>query len=126
MDIDRRISTFPDIYLAYIEQRFEPTISDICENYFEVVKVSPIELWENTTSLVLNKYHTYEEAIQIVSKALKESWKIDCHVWAFTYDSFLSLIQECTIHKLISCNVKYSCPPILNEMQFFCSFEKSS
>lgn len=122
-DIYRRISTFSDIYSAYIEQRFEPTIRDICEHYFEVVKVSPIELWENTNLLVLNKYHTYDEAIQIASKALKESWKIDCHVWVFTYDSFLSLIQEYTFHKLISCNVKYSCAPIINEMEFFCSLE---
>lgn len=123
-DIYRRQSTFSDIYSAYIEKRFQPTVRDICDHYFEVVKVSPKDLWSKSKAPVFSKYHSYQEAVRVATQALTESWKIDCHVWIFTYDTFLSLINQCQFHKLIEFNVKYSCEPILNEMEFFCSLEK--
>jgi SAM-dependent methyltransferase len=123
-DIYRRQSTFSDIYSAYIEKRFQPTVRDICDHYFEVVKVSPKDLWSKSKTPVFSKYHSYQEAVRVATQALTESWKIDCHVWIFTYDTFLSLIKQCQFHKLIEFNVKYSCQPILNEMEFFCSLEK--
>lgn len=43
-DIYRRQSTFSDIYSAYIEKKYKPTVRDICDHYFEVVKVSPKDL----------------------------------------------------------------------------------
>ena len=123
-DVQRRLTTFGDLYAAFIENRRRPTIRDICDHYFEVVKASPPELWRGKDPSTFEKYHTLDEAFRVASEAIKQSWKFDCHVWVFTYDTFATLLQECQARRLLSFDIIHSSKPRMDELDFFFSLRK--
>jgi SAM-dependent methyltransferase len=124
-DIKRRCSTFPDILAAWIERRNAPTIRDLCDHYFEVVRVDPEQLWRGVDVASLEAYHSYEEALEVAFNGRTDARFIDCHIWIFTYASFMSLLATCRARALIDFEPIHSVAPTRNEMEFFCSLKKT-
>jgi SAM-dependent methyltransferase len=123
-DVRRRLSTFPDALSAWIERRRTLSVRDICDHYLEVVQVSPEQLWQGIDVAGLQNYHSYEEAMELVAAGHSDTRFIDCHVWVFTHDSFVSLLRKCILHTSLNFEILHTASPIQGEMDFYCSLMK--
>ena len=93
-DMKRNSSTVPDFLAAWLERRTAPSMTQICDFYYNQVQTTAQEAWDKTVTPE-NAKHIMgpRQVLKILRNKTKDDEYVNVHCWVFTDEEFRSLLD---------------------------------
>lgn len=125
-DFLRRESRFVDLLDAYLRRARRPLPSAILDHRLNTAHVDCAAAWISPPDpTLLQRYHSYEQALECARNELEHGLYDDVHCWVFTPASLIDLFEELSRHGLLELSCERLVPTLHNQLEFFVALRPS-
>lgn len=117
-DYLRRETKFSDWVSAYLDDASQPSTAQIADHMFHVKKIVPLQLW-TAGPREYDDYHSESEVVAVLQDENLDRSTIDCHLWVFTVEGCVELLNRAILFKRMPIKVETVQPTTFGQMEFF-------